>query len=188
MRLHRNRSDPAGWSRGRPVVIPGPSQRVRPEVAGPMTGSARSPESIFPAAPGIALEPETSLFVIMDSGLAPYGAPRNDEGLHKIMEPPVPGSPGAPATSFNTTSETEIAAQCYANRGPSFGYGGIAGIWFWFTVPGLGVVARQAGGGYFAGSVRPKTASGCGSPRRACLRRDNRARRRPARRGRAASP
>jgi hypothetical protein len=27
-------------------VIPGPSQRVRPEVAGPMTGSARSPESI----------------------------------------------------------------------------------------------------------------------------------------------
>ena len=25
------------------------------------------------------------------------------------MEPPVPGSPGAPATSFNTTSETEIA-------------------------------------------------------------------------------
>jgi heme a synthase len=28
-------------------VIPGPSQRVRPEVAGPMTGSARSPESII---------------------------------------------------------------------------------------------------------------------------------------------
>jgi hypothetical protein len=26
------------------AVIPGPSQRVRPEVAGPMTGSARSPE------------------------------------------------------------------------------------------------------------------------------------------------
>src|ERR1700726_3323140 len=29
-------------------VIPGP-RRVRPEVAGPMTGSARSPESITPA-------------------------------------------------------------------------------------------------------------------------------------------
>jgi hypothetical protein len=29
------------------VVIPGPSQRVRPEVAGPMTGSARNPESII---------------------------------------------------------------------------------------------------------------------------------------------
>jgi hypothetical protein len=28
------------------LVIPGPSQRVRPEVAGPMTSSARSPESI----------------------------------------------------------------------------------------------------------------------------------------------
>jgi hypothetical protein len=30
-------------------VIPGPSQRVRPELAGPMTGSARNPESIIPA-------------------------------------------------------------------------------------------------------------------------------------------
>jgi len=30
-------------------VIPEPSQRVRPEVAGPMTGSARSPESITTA-------------------------------------------------------------------------------------------------------------------------------------------
>jgi hypothetical protein len=30
-------------------VIPGPSQRVRPEVAGPMTSSAKSPESITPA-------------------------------------------------------------------------------------------------------------------------------------------
>jgi hypothetical protein len=39
-------------------VIPGPSQRVRPEVAGPMTGSARSPESIAPA------------FAAMDSRLA----------------------------------------------------------------------------------------------------------------------
>jgi len=34
------------------LVIPGPSQRVRPEVAGPMTSSARSPESIIPA-PGV---------------------------------------------------------------------------------------------------------------------------------------
>jgi hypothetical protein len=39
-------------------VIPGPSQRARPEVAGPMTGSARSPESIAPA------------FAAMDSRLA----------------------------------------------------------------------------------------------------------------------
>jgi len=31
------------------LVIPGPSRRVRPEVAGPMTGSARNPESITPA-------------------------------------------------------------------------------------------------------------------------------------------
>src|ERR1700720_3651116 len=50
-------------------------------------------------------------------------APQDDgtkvRGVHKIMEPPVPGSPGAPATSFNTTSETEIAPWCYANRGPS---------------------------------------------------------------------
>jgi hypothetical protein len=39
-----------GWSfRGSDIVIPGPGQRVRPEVAGPMTGSARSPESITPA-------------------------------------------------------------------------------------------------------------------------------------------
>jgi alkanesulfonate monooxygenase SsuD/methylene tetrahydromethanopterin reductase-like flavin-dependent oxidoreductase (luciferase family) len=35
-----------GYEPFRPVVIPGPSQRVRPEVAGPITGSARSPESI----------------------------------------------------------------------------------------------------------------------------------------------
>jgi hypothetical protein len=33
----------------------------------------------------------------------------------------VPGSPGAPATSFNTTSETEIADHGYANRGPTSG-------------------------------------------------------------------
>ena len=79
--------------------------------------------------------------MIMDSGLARCGAPRNDEGVQKIMEPPVPGSPGAPATSFNTTSETEIAAYCYANRGPSSGRGGIARIWFWFAVPGLALVA-----------------------------------------------
>ena len=43
------------------------------------------------------------------SGAGPVGRAWNDEGVHKIMEPPVPGSPGAPATSFNTTSETEIA-------------------------------------------------------------------------------
>ena len=30
-------------------VIPGPSQQVRPEVAGPMTSSARNPDSIVPA-------------------------------------------------------------------------------------------------------------------------------------------
>jgi hypothetical protein len=30
------------------LVIPGRRQRVRPEVAGPMTGSAASPESITP--------------------------------------------------------------------------------------------------------------------------------------------
>src|SRR5580658_4381229 len=70
-------------------------------------------------------------------------------GVQKIMEPPVPGSPGAPATSFNTTSETEIAACCYANRGPSSGRGGIARIWFRFTVPGLGVVVLRAAAGYF---------------------------------------
>jgi hypothetical protein len=29
------------------LVIAGPSQGVRPEVAGPMTGSARNPESIL---------------------------------------------------------------------------------------------------------------------------------------------
>jgi DNA helicase-2/ATP-dependent DNA helicase PcrA len=48
------------------AVIPGRRQRVRPEVAGPMTGSAASPESITPAAGS------------MDSGLASDGAPRND--------------------------------------------------------------------------------------------------------------
>jgi len=54
----RQRNAPSGVlvvSRG---VIPGPSQRVRPEVAGPVTGSARSPESVAPA------------FAAMDSRLA----------------------------------------------------------------------------------------------------------------------
>src|SRR5580704_12764700 len=69
------------------------------------------------------------------------------------MEPPVPGSPGAPATSFNTTSETEIAGYCYANCGPSSGCGGIAGIWFRFTMLRLGLVAMRAAAGYFAGSA-----------------------------------
>jgi len=51
-------------------VIPGPSQRVRPEVAGPMTGSARSPESKTPAR------------VAMDSGLA--ASPRPGMTLEKM--------------------------------------------------------------------------------------------------------
>src|SRR5580704_6583044 len=68
----RQRNAPSGVlvvSRG---VIPGPSQRARPEVAGPMTGSARSLESIAPA------------FAAMDSRLA-ASRRRNEERSDRRM-------------------------------------------------------------------------------------------------------
>jgi hypothetical protein len=44
-RRHRARNDLLRAVIVASLVIPGPSQRVRPKVAGPMTGSARSPKS-----------------------------------------------------------------------------------------------------------------------------------------------
>jgi hypothetical protein len=56
-----------------PFVIPGPSQRARPEVAGPMTGFARSRESIIAAvADEVSNLSRTSTFVVMDSGFAAF--------------------------------------------------------------------------------------------------------------------
>src|SRR6266851_6126943 len=69
-------------------------------------------------------------------------------GVDKIIEPPVPGSPGAPATSFNTTSETEIAGELLckprAKSPTSRGYAEITRIRFRFIVPGPAVVAQRA--------------------------------------------
>src|ERR1700685_2134518 len=62
----------AGWEKKQFPVIPGPSQRVRPEGAGPMTGSARNPESI------ITVGASPAPTVPMDSGLA-LRAPWNDD-------------------------------------------------------------------------------------------------------------
>src|SRR3984957_7568301 len=73
-------------------VIPGPSQRVRPEVAGPMTGSPRSAESITPIPAEKAQRAHGPIWVpwkknlrvlaawsvVMDSGLAAVAAIRND--------------------------------------------------------------------------------------------------------------
>jgi hypothetical protein len=52
-------------------VIPGPSQRVRPEVAGPMTSFTRSPESII-ADLEYRYEPGNQTTVVMDSGPADF--------------------------------------------------------------------------------------------------------------------
>jgi len=52
-------------------VIPRPSQRVRPEVAGPMTSFARSPESII-ADLEYRYEPGNQKTVVMDSGPADF--------------------------------------------------------------------------------------------------------------------
>jgi len=53
------------------IVIPGPSQRVRPEVAGPMTGYARRPESII-ADLEYRYEPGNQKTVVTDSGSADF--------------------------------------------------------------------------------------------------------------------
>ena len=52
-------------------VIPGLSQRVRPEVAGPMTSFTRSPESII-ADLEYRYEPGNQKTVGMDSGSADF--------------------------------------------------------------------------------------------------------------------
>jgi hypothetical protein len=52
-------------------VIPGPSQRVRPEVAGPMTSFMRNPESII-AGFEYRYEPGNQKTVGMDSGSANF--------------------------------------------------------------------------------------------------------------------
>src|SRR5580700_10255764 len=56
-------------------VIPGPSQRARAKSRGPMTGSARSPESISQSPRAVSALPVASLFVVMDSGLAALRRP-----------------------------------------------------------------------------------------------------------------
>jgi hypothetical protein len=53
------------------LVIPGLSQRVRPEVAGPMTSFTKSPESII-AGFEYRYEPGNQKAVVMDSGPADF--------------------------------------------------------------------------------------------------------------------
>jgi valyl-tRNA synthetase len=85
------------WAVTAPPAIPGPSQRVRPS-AGPMTGSARSPESITGA--------DKAPIVVMDPGLGLSGRPGMTENYTPAAPPSARGSwtPSSVPSGCSTTA------------------------------------------------------------------------------------